>query len=1047
MKYFLLFIAVFNAAFLFGQQDLNEAEILIDNNRCSEAIELLEKLQSDYSALYGNIDTSHYSKSLVHLAKAYVCINNWDKALPLFLQAKSVYESQDALMNTYFSDILAYLGRYYENIGNVENAELMYKQTLLVREKVFGTQHPKYVEIVLSLGNFYRATGNYEYSRNYLENAMAIELEQHGEFSAQYSIVLQALGSLYLAMGNNEKANYLLNKALPIIENTYGRESDQYMGALNDLGVVYFNLSQFENAEQVFSEIIDLMIKTGNANNVFIATYYQNLASVYIMMGNYSKAEPMLAKAMDISAAQYGSKSLAYAYILYTLGALYREQREYDKSEEVLLNVLKIVKKISGTKSIFYAQVLNALGTVAYDKGRSPKYADSSKASFKRSISYYSESNNILKQLVGNGNIQYINNLSGMAITYQQLGETEKTKTMLLEAVDILKTHAPEYEQTLFNLLNNLAGVYFSLFEDDKAESLLKQTYVMFVNELQKNFAFLSESEKLAYVDMVRYQLDVYRSFYLERYKNNQTIAADFYNLELSSKGMILNTAIEVRKRIVNTSKNDVLYEYDKWIMLNSMLAKQYSLPENQRSFNVDSLENEANISEKKWMQNCDCFSGINQTTWQDVKNNLADEEVAVEFAAFQVMNRNNWTDSVMYVAIVTRKSFNFPKIVPLCEESHLKKIMLVEGSTDPNYISRMYRGVVYPGQGKTINYGVELYENIWEPLELYLMNCSKVYYAPSGMLHQLSFAAIPLNDSVCISDKYNLIRVSSTAQIIDSKQQEMPNPESIMVYGGIVFDTELAEQVVLARQFSKTKVDVYDEMYDASQESSRGESWSYLPGTLTEAQGIHFLAKKSELQSTMRSGKDAIEELFKHDVENLAPDVIHIATHGFFFPNTGIDEMHGFLFRNKKQLLYRSTKNPLNRAGLLFSGANNAWTGKELPDDIDDGILTAYEIANMQLHNTQLVVLSACETGLGDINNEEGVFGLQRAFKTAGVQYIIMSLWKVPDIETSEFMQLFYNKWFSGYSIEDAFNSAQAEMRNKYRGQPHKWAAFVLMN
>lgn len=131
-------------------------------------------------------------------------------------------------------------------------------------------------------------------------------------------------------------------------------------------------------------------------------------------------------------------------------------------------------------------------------------------------------------------------------------------------------------------------------------------------------------------------------------------------------------------------------------------------------------------------------------------------------------------------------------------------------------------------------------------------------------------------------------------------------------------------------------------------------------------------------------------------------------------------------------------------RSGLALAGANHAWKGKAAIPGKEDGILTAYEISQMDLSNTDLVVLSACETALGDLQGNEGVIGLQRAFKMAGVKQLILSLWKVPDKETVELMTLFYKNWTRGQPTREALRSAQLEMRKKY--SPYYWAAFVLV-
>jgi CHAT domain-containing protein len=142
----------------------------------------------------------------------------------------------------------------------------------------------------------------------------------------------------------------------------------------------------------------------------------------------------------------------------------------------------------------------------------------------------------------------------------------------------------------------------------------------------------------------------------------------------------------------------------------------------------------------------------------------------------------------------------------------------------------------------------------------------------------------------------------------------------------------------------------------------------------------------------------------------------------------------------------FKNAENPLLRSGLIFAGGNHAWNNQPLPAGVEDGILLASEVSEMYLPNTQLVVLSACETGLGDIKGAEGVFGLQRAFKMAGVKYLIISLWQVPDYQTSELMSKFYENWLAGLPIHNSFRNAQAFLKQKYPGDPFNWAAFVMV-
>jgi len=178
------------------------------------------------------------------------------------------------------------------------------------------------------------------------------------------------------------------------------------------------------------------------------------------------------------------------------------------------------------------------------------------------------------------------------------------------------------------------------------------------------------------------------------------------------------------------------------------------------------------------------------------------------------------------------------------------------------------------------------------------------------------------------------------------------------------------------------------------------------------------------------------------------SPSIIHLSTHGFFFPAPPETQNIKGDTKNVNSTRggFKSNINPLFRSGLILTGANRLWKDGKKTEGIEDGVLTAYEVSNMALLNTELVVLSACETGLGDVKGGEGVFGLQRSFKIAGVKNVIMSLWKVPDKETVELMELFYTNWVEKHmSKQDAFYSAKKDMRAKYP-DPYFWAAFVMI-
>ena len=319
------------------------------------------------------------------------------------------------------------------------------------------------------------------------------------------------------------------------------------------------------------------------------------------------------------------------------------------------------------------------------------------------------------------------------------------------------------------------------------------------------------------------------------------------------------------------------------------------------------------------------------------------------------------------------------------------------------------------------LSQGDSLYQLIWQPIDKLLSGAKTVYLAPSGLLHQVAFAALPYHSDPAkkgvqyLADRYQLRQIGSTRQVAtpateDDTYQQM---DSAKLYGGIQYDS-------------------------VGSTTAQNGAWSFLPGTQQEVEQIsQFIGPKASAMM----GSAATETELKA-LSGKAPTVLHIATHGFAFPDPAVSPTDSSA--ETGGATFRRIANPLFRTGLLMAGGNRIWLGGRPAPGEDDGILTAYEVANLNLSATKLVVLSACETALGDIRGSEGVFGLQRAFKMAGVDYLLMSLWPVPDQPTSDLMTLFYRNWKKHKTIRLAFQHTQAAMRQKY--PPAVWAAFVLI-
>ena len=429
----------------------------------------------------------------------------------------------------------------------------------------------------------------------------------------------------------------------------------------------------------------------------------------------------------------------------------------------------------------------------------------------------------------------------------------------------------------------------------------------------------------------------------------------------------------------------------------------------------LDSLEERANDLERQLAASTFHFDEYKRhIPWQAVQAKLGKTDVAIEFGHFTLLDRKEDTDSVLYVAFLLTAD-QPPVQIPLFEEKEIgnikasRKLYAVTSKTRKQHLKNL----------------------IWQPLSAYLANKDKIYFSPSGILHRINFGAIPVDESSTIAEKFELHQLSSTGQLVNQQKSKITIKHAT-IYGGIQYDGQETFQSQPTKKVATRR--------RALSETYKGGNWDYLAYTKAEVKAIQELLEKEDITVELKQQKEASEADFKQlGKARVAPDLLHLATHAYFYPKPKSNAATGF----------KASKNPLIRTGIILAGANAAWQGASVAKGEEDGILTAYEIAQMDLSNTNLVVLSACETGLGNIAENEGVYGLQRAFKIAGANYILMSLWSVDDKKTYEFMTRFYELWQKEHkTIPEAYQLTQNEMKRKYQHpfNPNAWAGFVLM-
>lgn len=426
-------------------------------------------------------------------------------------------------------------------------------------------------------------------------------------------------------------------------------------------------------------------------------------------------------------------------------------------------------------------------------------------------------------------------------------------------------------------------------------------------------------------------------------------------------------------------------------------------------------------------------------TDWHQVRDALTDNDIAIEF----IVSRDYRKDlkatleqkpyhKERYFAIILKKGYENPKIVELADYNTIG--VLLENTNKIRY--DRFINQTYKNGNPNINRGDKIYEVLIKPLENELEGVKTIYYSPIGYLNEIAFEALG-HDNTPLIDRFNLVRMSSTREILNVKKGlKSKELNRATLYGGIKYSAEKSELIEEASTYN-------DGNSKSNIELAMRSGWNYLPGTKVEADSIKVICSNKKIKTSILSEQKANEESFKA-LSGVSPNLIHLATHGFYVSDN--KEIKNNKFFQRLGVLDDNYQNALLRSGMLFAGANNTWLNDTPIEGIEDGILTAAEVANLDLSNTQLVTLSACETGLGHFVGNEGVFGLQRGFKIAGVQTIVMSLWKVPDLVTSLFMECFYNRWLNGEEIHSAFQNAKREIKEKYPN-PHQWAGFVMLD
>ncbi len=875
----------------------------------------------------------------------------------------------------------------------LENAQ----KALEIIEKELGPEHFNYAQALNRIGWIYYFKGDYDKAIEYSIKEVELKKKILPANDASYASAIHNLSTLYQAMGRYTDAEPLLKEALEIKKNTVGEGDTSYAKTLNNFANNYYNMGNYKEAEKLYLQSLEIKDKNNLKGTTSYAYTLSSLGSLYHNLGNYKEACKDVSEALAIMKKNIGENHPETMKAESRLANIYLALGESDKALKLFDAVRAKQKNMTGDAHPDYAQSLYNTALVYWDMKKYNEAKD-----------LIGMAKDIISKKMGQGHPLYsscLNALGTIAWAQQDYGTAEQ---YFREAVYIKEKLFGQNNPELAIMIHNLAGVQKDMGNYKSAEENYSRSFNLYLNQIKTNFPFMSEEEKINFYAKIRSKFDMFYCYAMQRFRENPKLLGDMYNFHISIKSLLINNLKKMKEKILSSEDPKLIDTYNKWHDIREKLSRAYSISafsSISSGINKDSLEKLANSYEKQ--MSLESFNYLNlkehasatPITWQDIKSKLQPDEAAVEIVRFNFFSGGAWSDTVFYVAlIVMKETKDYPDYVVFNNGKDFEKYFIVN-----------YKKSIAHQIDDTLSYNF-----FWRRIDEKTAGKKRIFVSLEGVYNKINISSLQSPNGRFIIDDKEIVVLSNTNEIYYRKKEKKQETQ----YNAVLF----GYPTFLKNVTNKANVSI-----------------PALNGSKVEVEKIDSLLKDKNISSLLMIEDNATEDRFKL-VKNA--DIIHIATHGFFNPD---------IVRNKTNALVldeiKTNENPLINSGLLFAGIKyiDPDSSKIITGTEDDGLLTAYEASNLNLDNTKLVVLSACETGLGAEKNGDGVYGLQRSFLIAGAKSLIMSLWKVNDYVTQELMYTFYKYLLSGETIPISFKKAQMEIKSRYR-HPYFWGAFVLV-
>ena len=727
---------------------------------------------------------------------------------------------------------------------------------------------------------------------------------------------------------------------------------------------------------------------------------YSNLRNLYAAIGRYNDALLYAKKAIEEFQAHTPMGDATYNMPYMALADVYRLMSDKENCYRSLDKIFDTASRIVDSKELYHLYATRGRCHFAFKD-------------YQSALKDYKKADELLATKYPQTDGDRIALLALIGGAEHQLGNYAESEQYYRKYAEYTKALYGEKSQEHINAqiyLANAEGFAGNVTYgcNDYTAAVLQLNALM-----KQSIQYMSSTEREGLWNPLSSLFTMMTPYALEAKQTQTAFTKNCYDALVMSKSFLLESERSMYDVIKRMGTSEDMRNYTTLASMKNQV-KAWEKDYNANADSILSVSRKISRLENLLANRCKGYSDgtdFMDVDYDAVKHALGQNEVLIDFTDYI-----SQTQGRKYAAYIINKVQGYPLLKALFAERQIDSL-----------------GIVRPDMYYSEDYSEDVLKLLWVPLKENVSECTTIYYVPSQLLFQISLESLPLPDGSLLGSHYHFVRLSSARELVKMKSNAIGcKDDTAVLYGGLQYDVETTAMAEESKKYDLSN------LLAIRGEIARGDSIFHdLQGTKEEIFKIENILKDNKWQVTPYMGKNGTEESFL-DMNGKSPRLLHLATHGFYYtPNKAedVDYLKGYT-------------DAMSLSGLVMSGGNAAWLGKQLPKGVLGGILTANDIARLDLSNTDMVVLSACQTGQGKATSE-GLYGLQRAFKKAGVGTIVMSLWSVSDKTTSEFMIAFYEclvNPHNAWNKRKAFEEAKQIIRKKHP-DPYYWAAFVMLD